>query len=61
MKYATGGSIEYLSLENFNRKKPNPDTYVIYDEIDQMMGCNSFCTIELEVNKVKCIYRPSVM
>ena len=32
--YATGGNIEYISLVTFNRKKPNPNTYVIYDEID---------------------------
>ena len=59
--YATGGNIEYISLATFNRKQPNPNTYVIYDEIDQIMGSNSFFTTK-GVNDVhKCSYRPSVM
>ena len=45
LKYLSKGNIEYTSLYNFNKKKPNSQTLVIYDEIDQILGCNSFYTV----------------
>jgi hypothetical protein len=36
------GKITYMSLSDFLKMKPEPGTYVIFDEIDQMLGVNSF-------------------
>ena len=44
--------ITYMSLEQFIKRKPNENFHVIYDEIDQMLGCNSLNLIEKEENVI---------
>lgn len=54
--------IQYMALDGFLQKPPTKDTYVIYDEIDQMLGTHSF-TLEEErvIDEVRAIYKPSIM
>ena len=47
-----------MPLEHFLKRKPNKDVHVIYDEIDQMMGVNSFNIVEKD-DEVTAIYQAS--
>jgi hypothetical protein len=38
--------IIYMSFDNFLKRRPEPGTHVIFDEIDQMLGVNSFRVVE---------------
>ena len=49
------GKITYMPLEHYIKRKPNPKVHVIFDEVDQMMGVNSFNLIEKD-DDVRAVY-----
>jgi len=49
-----------MSLDQFLKRHPNPNVHVIYDEIDQKLGNNSFDIMESGTT-VTAIYRASIM
>ena len=50
-----------MSLTTFNRKFPQQDTFVIFDEIDQMMGTSAFYLLKEGETGLRSLYRPSQM
>ncbi len=61
-----------MSIADFFKRKPDPNVHVIFDEIDSMLGANSFNlvyqTIEtketdkvIKTDIVKAIYNVSLM
>src|SRR5438132_98676 len=49
-----------MSIADFLKITPNPRTIVIYDEIDSMLGTNSFNLIQ-ENEIIKSVYNASLM
>ena len=49
-----------MPLEHFIQREPNEDVHVIFDEVDQMLGTNSFNLVE-EGREVKAVYQASLM
>jgi hypothetical protein len=54
------GNVTYMALKYFSKMKPNPNTHVIFDEIDQMLGVNSFDLIERD-HHIMAVYQASLM
>ena len=54
------GQIQYVSLEHFLKMKPVEDSVAIFDEIDQMVSCNSFYLNESNY-VVEACYSPSLL
>lgn len=52
--------ITYMSIADFLKITPNSRTIVIYDEIDSMLGTNSFNLIQ-ENETIKSVYNASLM
>lgn len=46
------GKLEYISIQHFIKRQPEPLTNVIFDEIDSMLGTNSFSLIDYEKTKM---------
>jgi hypothetical protein len=43
---ALSSKILYISIDDFLKRTPDDHTIVIFDEVDQMVGNNSFNIIE---------------
>src|SRR5688572_17959440 len=52
--------VTYMPLEHFIKRDPNKLINVIFDEVDQMLGVNSFNLIEKGTD-VKAVYQASLM
>jgi hypothetical protein len=51
-----------MYLEHFLKRDPESNTHVIFDEIDSMLGVNSFSLIDdKEINMTKAIFNASLM
>jgi len=54
--------IEYMTLSHFLKRTPEPSTHVLFDEIDQMLGVNSFSLIDDKEEKTtKAVFNASTM
>ena len=58
--WVNNGSIRYVSLEHFLAMEPVEDSVAIFDEIDQMIGCNSFYINESN-NVLEACYLPNLL
>jgi hypothetical protein len=52
--------IVYLSIDDFLKRNPDDQAVVLFDEIDEMIGQQSFNIVEMG-DKVKGSYYPEVM
>ena len=52
--------IIYMPIDHFIKRQPNKDVHVIFDEIDSMLGVDSFNLIEKD-NEATAIYHASLM
>ena len=52
--------IRYMDLNSFLQTTPDKDTVVICDEIDQMVGTESFKLIE-DLERIYAFYFPSFL
>lgn len=50
----------YIDINDFLKMKPNPNINVIFDEIDRMVGVNSFNLVEKD-SEIKTIYNINLM
>jgi hypothetical protein len=50
----------YLSIDDFLKRNPDNETVVLFDEIDEMVGQQSFNIVET-ADKVKGSYYPELM
>jgi hypothetical protein len=60
--YVSNDLLKFMSVDEFFKQTYEPNSTIIFDEIDQMVGKDSLILEEdLQTNKLKCNFPPMEM